>query len=101
MDFIEGLPSSGSIDCVLIVFDWLTKYGHVLGLRHPFTAKEVAVVCVHDIVRLHGVPSSIVSDCDKIFLDSFWSELFLAMGNKIQMSSAYYPETDGQPEVVN
>ena len=101
LDFISGLPKVRGVDTILVVVDRLTKYGHFLLVKHPYTAKTIAELFAKEIVRLHGIPSSIVSDRDPTFMSHFWVELFRMQGTSLKMSSSYHPETDGQTEVLN
>ncbi|KAH1034725.1 hypothetical protein GYH30_054917 [Glycine max] len=101
LDFITGLPKSKGYEAVLVVVDRLSKYSHFILLKHPYTAKSIAELFVKEIVRLHGIPTSIISDRDPLFVSHFWMELFKLQGTKLKMSSAYHPETDGQTEVLN
>ena len=91
MDFIEGKPKSHGHDTILVVVDRLSKYAHFFTLTHPFIAKVVADTFVESVVKLHGMPKSIISDRDPIFVRKFWQEFFVMSGTKLKVSSAYHP----------
>jgi hypothetical protein len=101
MDFIEGLPRSASFNCIMVVVDKLSKYSHFVALAHPFTAAKVAKSFMDHVYKLHGLPTVIISDRDKIFTSAFWQQLFTLSDTKLSMSSAYHPQSDGQTERVN
>jgi hypothetical protein len=82
MDFIEGLPKSEGFSVLLVVVDKFTKFAHFIPLKHPYTAQTVAKAVFEQVVRLHGLPCSIVSDRDRVFTSNFWTELFGIVGTK-------------------
>ncbi|XP_026383549.1 uncharacterized protein LOC113279048 [Papaver somniferum] len=101
MDFIEGFPLSNRKSVILVVVDRLTRYSHFIALSHPFTTASVAKEFMHHVFKIHGLPSSIVSDRDKIFISQFWQELFKSLGISLHLSTAYHPQSDGQTERTN
>ncbi|GKB25751.1 putative mitochondrial protein [Tanacetum coccineum] len=101
MDFIEKLPISGGKSVIMVVVDRLTKYAHFMALSHPFSASQVAQVFMDNVYKLHGLPESIVSDRDKVFMSGFWKALFAELKVKLKFSTAYHPQTDGPKKVVN
>ncbi|WVZ80266.1 hypothetical protein U9M48_027757 [Paspalum notatum var. saurae] len=101
LDFIEGLPKVGGKSVILTVVDRFSKYAHFIALGHPYTAASVARAFFDGVVRLHGFPSSIVSDRDPVFTGHVWCDLFKMAGIQLRMSMAFHPQTDGQSEVVN
>lgn len=101
MDFITRLPKSNSFDAILVVVGRLSKYGHFIPLKHPYSVKSVAEIFVKEVVRLHGILASIVSDRDSIFMNLFRKELFRLQGTKLNISTAYHPKLGGWTEVLN
>jgi hypothetical protein len=101
MDFIEGLPKVGGKSIILTVIDRFSKYAHFIVLGHPYMATSIACAFFDGVVRLHGFPSSIVSDRDPVFTGHVWRDLFNMAGVTLCMSMAFHPYTDGQSKVVN
>jgi hypothetical protein len=99
MDFVEGLPLTSYVNCILVVVDSFTKYAHFVPLRHPFTTMVVAKAFLNNVYKLHGIPESIITNRDRIFTSSFWKELFSLAEVQLQMTSSYHPQSDGQLNV--
>jgi hypothetical protein len=101
LDFIEALPRVRGKSIILTVVDRFSKYTHFIPLAHSYSVETVAQASFSDIVRLHGMPQSNVSDRDVVFTSTFWQEPMRLMGAKLHMSSAIHPQSDGQTEAAN
>jgi len=101
MGFIIRLPKSNGFDAILVVVDKLSKYGHFIPLKHPYSVSFMTDIFVKEMVRLHRTLTSIVSDRDLLLMSLFRKELFRLQGTKLNMSTAYHPKSDGQIEVLN
>ncbi|SGZ31342.1 BQ5605_C044g12151 [Microbotryum silenes-dioicae] len=101
IDFVGPLPANKGFDRVLTITDRLSGYVRLLPAREADTAAEVAARFHEGWHRLFGLPQSIVSDRDKLFTSKFWTALHKRLNIKLQLSSAFHPETDGRSEKTN
>jgi hypothetical protein len=102
MDFIIGLPrTQKGNDSILVIIDRLTKVAHFIPVKTTFRGATLAQIYLKEIVKLHGIPQRIVSDMGTQFTSKFWMSLQQAMGTKLDLSTAYHPQSDGQIERVN
>jgi hypothetical protein len=102
MDFIVGLPKTpNGHDLIWVIIDRLPKVAHFIPVRIDCKGNKLAQLYIDNILRLHGVPSQIVSDRGTQFTTRFWKSLHKALGTRLDYSSAYHPQTDGQTKRVN
>ena len=96
MDFMSGFPlTQQKLDSVWVIVDRLTKSAHFIPVRIDYSMDRLAKLYVEEIVRLHGVPLSIVSNRDTRFTSRFWKELQSALGTRLNFSTAFHLQTDG------
>ena len=101
MNFVVGLPLTGrKHDLVWVVVDRLTKSAHFLPVRTDYSLDMLAELYISEIVWLHGIPISIISDRDLRFTPRFWGKLLEALGTRLNFSTMFHPQTDGQLERV-
>ncbi|KAA0046102.1 pol protein [Cucumis melo var. makuwa] len=95
MDFITGLPRTlRGFTVIWVVVDTLTKSAHFIPGKFTYTATKWAQLYMSEMVRLHGVLVSIVSDRDARFTSKFWKGLQAAMGTRLDFSTTFHPQTD-------
>ena len=93
MDFVTHLPrTQRRHDAVWVIVDRLRKSAHFLAVWMTFTLERFCRLYIREIVQLHGVPVSIVSDRHPRFTAHFWKSFQKAMGTRLMMSIAFHPE---------
>lgn len=101
MDFVKGLLVNRGKSAILVVMDCYSMFAHFATLLYPYTAPKVAQIFMDEVFRLYGLPSSIISDRDSIFLSGFQAELFKLQGTQLGLCSSYHSQTNGQTERFN
>ncbi|GKB11608.1 putative reverse transcriptase domain-containing protein [Tanacetum coccineum] len=99
MDFINRLPGTSSgYDSIWVIVDRLTKSAHFLPMKKIDSMEKLTQLYLREIVCRHGVPVSIILDIDSRFASEFWRSLQKDLGTRLDMSTAYHPQTEGQSE---
>jgi hypothetical protein len=98
MDFVGPFPESKGFNYLWVIICRMISMVHLVPVTINVTASELSWKYLREIVRLHGLPSSIVSDRDSKFTSRWWKELQRILGAKLLMSTSFHPQTDGQSE---
>ena len=101
MDLIEQLPDSDGYSAILVVVDRLSKMSLFIPTTNSVTAEEIARLFVQHVFSKHGVPSDVISDRGSEFTSHFWKSLGTLLDMKLNFSTAFHPQTDGQTERTN
>jgi hypothetical protein len=97
MDFVVGLPCSPrGKDAIWVVVDRLTKSAHFIPMKTTNSTLELVPLYIKEVIRIHDVPKSIVSDRDSKFVSKIWESLHNALGTQLSLSVAFHPQTDVQ-----
>jgi hypothetical protein len=98
MDFISGLPLADGYDSIATFVDTFTKQAHFVPCTSKINAEELSRIYFNNVFKYHGLSRCIISDRDPLFTSTFWKDLMRQLRTKLNMSSAYHPQTDGQTE---
>ncbi|GJX03190.1 putative reverse transcriptase domain-containing protein [Tanacetum coccineum] len=99
IDFVTKLPrTAAGQDTIWVIIDRLTKSAYFLPMRKDDTLEKLTRQYLKEVVSKHGVPVLIISDRDGKFNSHFWKSLHKTLGTRLDMSTAYHPEIDGQSE---
>jgi hypothetical protein len=90
-----GLPKAQGKDCIYVVVDPLTKFGHFFSISSKYKATEVVELFFRGIFKIHALSRFIVSNRVNMFLSAFLQKLFRLVGTKLTPSTSYHPQMDG------
>ena len=99
MDFVVGLAQTRrKFDVIWVTVDRLTKSAHFIPVITTYSSEQLAQVYIREIVRLHGVPISIISDRGTQFTSRFLRAVQHELGTRVELSTTFHPQTDEQSE---
>jgi len=98
MDCITTLPTSNGQDALWVIIDRLTKMGHFIACKGTMRPEDLADHFIQQVVRCHGLPTSIVLDRGSLFTSDFWKRITKVLRISRNLSTAFHPQTDGQTE---
>lgn len=99
MDFVVGLPrTQQKFDAIWVIMDRLTKSANFIPVMTTYPSEQLARVYIGEIVKLHGIPVSIISDRGVQFTSRFWRAVQHKLGTRVELSTTFHPQTDGQSE---
>ena len=99
MDIITGLPQTcEQHDSILVIVDRMTKSSSFLAVKTTYSAEDYASLYINEILRLHGVPLSIISDRGPQFTSHFWKSFQKGLCTQVNLSTTFHPQTYGQAE---
>ena len=101
LDFVTGLPPSNHFTTILTIVDRFSKAVHFVPLIKLPSASETAHLLVQHVIRLHGIPTDIVSDRGPQFISRFWKAFCTLLGTTVSLTSGFHPQSNGQTERAN
>jgi len=101
MDFITALPISNGKDALWVIIDCLTTMEHLVACHGTMNPEDLADHFLRQVVRPHGLPSSMVSDRGSLFTSDFWKRVTETLGISRNLSTAFHLQMDGQTERAN
>ncbi len=98
MDFIGPFPKSLDSNYLWVIVCWLASQVHLVPIKTTTNTLDLTYEFLKNVVHLHGLPKSIVSDQDSKFTSKFWTELHHLLGVRLKMTTSFHPQGDGQAE---